>query len=102
MLASSIQAQILRENAELLQGSRSSVVRALTAKVRGLGSDSQWLPMDFSLQYVSILIYHLFLPSVVDNQYSYKNNHACMHEVIEVSVQLHATFHGPIQARVES
>ena len=33
MLASSIQAQILRENAELLQGSRSSVVRALTAKV---------------------------------------------------------------------
>ena len=40
------------------QGSRSSVVRASTAKVGGLGFDSQWLPM---LQYVSILIYHQLL-----------------------------------------
>ena len=38
-----LQAQILRESAGLLQGSRSSVVRVLTAKVGGLGFDSQWL-----------------------------------------------------------
>ena len=42
-----LQAQILREGAGLLQGSRSSVVRASTAKVGGLGFDSQWLPMHF-------------------------------------------------------
>ena len=29
----------------MLQGSRSSVVRASTAKVGGLGFDSQWLPI---------------------------------------------------------
>ena len=42
-----LQAQILKEGAGLLQCSRSSVVRASTAKVRGLGFDSQWLPMHF-------------------------------------------------------
>ena len=47
--------------AGLLWGSRSSVVRALTTKVGGLGFDSQWLPMHFCLQYVSILIYHQLL-----------------------------------------
>ena len=42
----------------MVQGSRSSVVRASTAKVGGLGFDSQWLPMYL---YVSILIYHQLL-----------------------------------------
>ena len=41
------QAQILNGDAGLLQGSRSSVVRASTAKVGGLGFDSQWLPKFF-------------------------------------------------------
>ena len=41
------QAQILNGDAGLLQGSRSSVVRASTAKVGGLGFDSQWLPRFF-------------------------------------------------------
>ena len=36
------QAEILRESAGLLQGSRSSVVRASTAKVGGLEFDSQF------------------------------------------------------------
>ena len=45
---------ILRESAVLLQGSRSSVVRALTAKVGGLGFDSQWLPMHFFLSWFTI------------------------------------------------
>ena len=58
------QAQILNGDAGLLQGSRSSVVRASTAKVGGLGFDSQWLPK-FFLQYVSILIYQQFLLPVV-------------------------------------
>ena len=40
-------AQILKEGAGLLQGSHSSVVRASTAKVEGLGFDSQWLLMHF-------------------------------------------------------
>ena len=53
--------QILRESAGLLQGSRSSVVRASTGKVGGLGFNSKWLPMHFSLQFVSILIYHQLL-----------------------------------------
>ena len=34
-------------DAELLRGSRSSVVRVSTAKVGGLGFDSQWLPKFF-------------------------------------------------------
>ena len=42
-----LQAQILKEGAGLLQGSRGSVVRALTAKVEDLGFDSQRLPMYF-------------------------------------------------------
>ena len=41
------QAQILNGDAGLLQGSRNSVVRASTAKVGGLGFDSQWLPKFF-------------------------------------------------------
>ena len=41
------QAQILNGDSGLLQGSRSSVVRAPTAKVGGLGFDSQWLPKFF-------------------------------------------------------
>ena len=41
------QAQILNGDAGLLRGSRSSVVRASTAKVGGLGFDSQWLPKFF-------------------------------------------------------
>ena len=41
------QAQILNGDAGLLQGSRSSVVGASTAKVGGLGFDSQWLPKFF-------------------------------------------------------
>ena len=44
-------------NAGLLH---SSVIRASTAKVRGLEFDSQWLPMHFFSQY-SILIYHKLL-----------------------------------------
>ena len=49
---------MLRESAELLQGSHkyNSVVRASTIKVGGFGFDS--LPMHFFLQFVSILIYH--------------------------------------------
>ena len=39
------QALILRESAGLLQGSHSSVARALTANVGGRGFDPQWLPM---------------------------------------------------------
>ena len=42
-----LQAQILKEGAGLLQGSHNSVVRAPTAKVGGLGFNSQWLPMHF-------------------------------------------------------
>ena len=34
-----------------------------TAEVGGLGFDSQWLPMHFFLQFVSILIYHQLLTS---------------------------------------
>ena len=41
------QAQVLNGDAGLLRGSRSSVVRASTAKVGGLGFDSQWLPKFF-------------------------------------------------------
>ena len=37
----------LNGDAGLLRGSRSSVVRASTAKVGGLGFDSQWLPKFF-------------------------------------------------------
>ena len=48
-----LQAQILGKSAGLRQGSRRSVVRASTAKVGGLGFDSQWLPMHFSVQFVS-------------------------------------------------
>ena len=66
------QAQMLKESAGLLKGSRNSVIRASTAKVGGLGFDPQWLPIHFSLQYVSILIYHQLLPPVVVNQYSYE------------------------------
>ena len=36
-----------RESAGLLRGNRSSVVRASTAKVGGLGLNSQWLPRHF-------------------------------------------------------
>ena len=68
------QAQILNGDAGLLQGSRSSVVRALTAKVGGLGFDSQWLH-NFFLQYVSILIYHQLLTNSSYYQNSYKNSH---------------------------
>ena len=42
-----LQAQILKKGAGLQYGSRSSVVRASTAKDGGLGFDSQWLPMHF-------------------------------------------------------
>ena len=61
---------MLRVSAGLLQGSRSSVVRASTAKVGGLGFDSQWLPKHFFSQFVSMLIYHhlvyqQFLPPVI-------------------------------------
>ena len=52
------QAQILNGDAGLLRGSRSSVVRASTAKVGGLGFDSQWLPKFFPS---AILIYHQLL-----------------------------------------
>ena len=73
------QAQILNGDAGLLQGSRSSVVRASTAKVGGLGFDSQWLIKFFP---VSILTYHQVLPTVLTtsccNQNSYKNNHVCL------------------------
>ena len=41
------QARILNGDAGLLQGSRSSVVRVSTAKVGGIGFDSQWLPKFF-------------------------------------------------------
>ena len=74
-----LQAQILGESAGLLQGSRNSVVRASTAKVGGLGFDSQWLPMHFSLQFVSILIYHMILIiSIVTKiiKYTYVHMHA--------------------------
>ena len=59
-----VQAQILRESAGLLQGSRSSVVRASTAKVGGLGFDSQWLPFPSVCFYPNLLpvAYHQFLP----------------------------------------
>ena len=56
-----LQAKILKEASGLLQGSRSSVVRASTAKVGGLGFDSQWLAHAFFLWYVSILFYHQLL-----------------------------------------
>ena len=42
-----LQAQIVKKGAGLLQGSCSSVVRASTAKVGGLGFDSLWLPLHF-------------------------------------------------------
>ena len=63
------QAQILNGDAGLLQGSRSSVVRASTAKVGGLGFDSQWLPKFFpSVCFYSDLppvVYQQFLLPVV-------------------------------------
>ena len=46
------------ESAGLLQSSHSSVVRAPTAKVGGLGFDSQRLPRHFFSQFVSVLIYY--------------------------------------------
>ena len=62
----------------LLQGSHSSVVRASTAKVGGLGFDSQWLPMHSVCFYpdLSPVAYHQFLPPVVGN---HKNNRVCVH-----------------------
>ena len=57
-----LKAQILGESAGLLQGSRSSVVRASTAKVGGPWVRfSVAIPMHFFLQFVSILIYHQLL-----------------------------------------
>ena len=47
---------LLKKNTWLLQDSRSSVVRVLTAKVGSLGFDSQWLPMHFFSQFVSLLM----------------------------------------------
>ena len=41
-----------------LLGNHSSVVRAPTAKVGGLGFDSHWLRRQFFSQFVSMLIYH--------------------------------------------
>ena len=56
-------------DAGLLQGSRSSMVRASTAKVGGLGFDSQWLPKFFpSVCFYSDLppvVYQQFLLPVV-------------------------------------
>ena len=75
-LAIVLQAQILKEGAGLLRGSRSSVVRVSTAKVGGLGYDSQWLPMHFSSVHVCFypdlppVAYHQLLPPVIANQYS--------------------------------
>ena len=46
-----LHALILRESARLLQGRCSSVVREPTAKVGGLGFNSQWLPMHFFSHY---------------------------------------------------
>ena len=60
-----------RVHAGLLQGSRSSVVRALTAKVGGLGFNSQWLPMHFSFGMFPPDAYHQLLPPVVVD---HKNN----------------------------
>ena len=51
----------------MLQGSRSSVVRALTAKVGGLGFDSQWLPKHFYPDLPPVA-YHQLLPTVVVNK----------------------------------
>ena len=74
------QAQILNGDAGLLQGSRSSVVRASTAKVGGLGFDSQWLPKFFpSVCFYSDLppvAYQQFLLPVVVIRIVTKNNHA--------------------------
>ena len=51
----------LRESAGLLQGSCSSVIRASTAKIGGLGFDSQLATHAFFSRFVSILIYHQLL-----------------------------------------
>ena len=82
-----LQAQILKEGAGLLQGSRSSVVRASTAKVGDLGLDSQWLPMHGCF-YPDLppVAYHQLLPQVVVNQYSYKNNHVCPIFIVMVHI----------------
>ena len=75
------QAQILNGDTGLLQGSRSSVVRASTAKFGGLGFDTQWLPKFFpSVCFYSDLPPCSCLPTVLTtsccNQNSYtKNNH---------------------------
>ena len=56
-------------------GSRSSVVKVLTAKVKSLGFDSQWLPKHFfSVCFCADFITGC-LPPVL-NQYSYKKNQA--------------------------
>ena len=67
-----LQAQILKESAGSLHGSCSSVVRALTAKVRGLVLDPQWLRMPSVCFYPDLppVAYHQFLPPVVT---SYKD-----------------------------
>ena len=73
----------MKKGAGLLQGSRSSVVRASTAKVGGLGFDSQWLPMHFFFNPdLPPVAYHQFLLPVVVDQYSYKNNHVHGHVVV--------------------
>ena len=74
------QAQILNGDAGLLQGSRSSVVRASTAKVGGHGFDFQWLPKFFpSVCFYSdlppVAYQHAALTTSCYNQNSYKNNH---------------------------
>ena len=78
-LACSSSSNTEKKGAGLLQGSRSSVVRASTAKVGGLGFDSQWLLMHFFFIYPDLppvaCLYHQFLLLVVVDQYSYKNNH---------------------------
>ena len=74
------QAQILNGDAGLLQGSRSSVVRASTAKVGGLGFDSQWLPKFFpSVCDLPPVAYQQFLLPVVVIRIVTKSNHVSLH-----------------------
>ena len=67
-----LQALILKENAGLLQGSRSSVVRASTAKA-GLGSIPSGYPYIFFSQFVSMLIYRQ-LPILTTRIYRIRPN----------------------------
>ena len=75
----------------MLLGSCSSVVRAPTAKVEGLGFDFQRLPRHFFSQYVVLIttsIYHQLSFQQIQNNHEYVRKGSC-DDVIRVIMLYH-------------